>query len=673
MSGAIWGIIHMDNKPASVELGKSMMDKLSLYKLDSIKYLNKDNVFMGCGLQYITNESEKEILPLYDENRGLIITADAIIDNREELFSIFNISKESWTDISDSALIIRAYEKWGQDSPKYLVGDFAFVIWDQKNKELFCARDHVGKRTFYYSYLNNTLYFCTVMKPLFISYNENIELNERWITDFLAMQSIMHESECEETVYKDIFQLPPAHTIIINKNGFKKNQYWNPLESVKPLKLKSDKEYDEAFKKVFFEAVHCRLRCNSNIGVMLSGGLDSGSVACVAARKLSKEGKRLKAFSSVPMVGFKDKTSKYYIADETEYIEAIKNHNGNIDVTYCRSEGKHSLKDIDWFLDVLEQPYKTIENSFWINEIKKNASEKGCKVLLDGQYGNCTISFGDFLVHILTLYRGKKFITLAKEIKGFSKLYKIRRYKISKAAIKAVIPYKFTKFASERRNRNNDRFEDSPINPELLKKWNVETRFDEKQIDLKTYPSLDLNEANTFRVNFVGFSHLGAIETKIGLAHGIMQRDPTRDKRVIEFCLSLPSDQYVRDGMERHLIRRSMEGILPDKVRLNVSKRGLQSADWIQRIIPEWESMCDTLEIQLNDSEIMQYVNVNKIKKELSSMRDCLDEKKKFRIRMLIITYILDNFIKKIKIILKGGEIYEEKDMDFSRSYCFRG
>lgn len=659
MSGAIWGIIHMDNKPVSEELGKSMMDKLSMYKLDSIKHIKKNNVFMGCGLQYITRESEKEILPLYDENRGIIITADAIIDNREELFRIFNISKNSWDEITDSELIVMAYENWGQDSPKYLVGDFSFVIWDEKKKELFCARDQVGKRTFYYSYSNNILSFCTVMKPLFITYNYNVELNERWITDFLALRGIMHESECNETVYKEIFQLPPAHTIILNEVGLKKYQYWNPLECIKPLKLKSDKEYGEEFKKVFFEAVHCRLRSNSDIGIMLSGGLDSGSVACVAAKKLSQHGKCLKAFSSVPMVDFEDKTSAYYVSDESEYIEAVRKQVGNIDVTFCRSEGKHSLKDIDWFLEVLEQPYKTIENSFWTNEIAKIASITGCKVLLDGQYGNSTISYGDFMTHALTLYRNRKFITLAKEIKGISRMYKIRPYRVSKTVAKAVVPYKLREISNERRNKNYDRFDKSPVNPQLLNKWNVESRFDEKQLNLKIERYLDLYETHKYIVNPLAFSHIGAIETKVSLAHGIIKRDPTRDKRVIEFCLSLPSDQFVRNGQERYLIYKYMEGILPDKVRLNISTRGLQSADWIQRILPEWYSMCDTLDEYLSYSEVKHYIDVDKIKKELASMRDFPNEKKPHVVRMIIITLVIGQFIKDFYKDMKGGEIYE--------------
>lgn len=646
MSGVIWGIIQMDNKGLSLNLGKSMMDKLGLYKLDKVDYISNKNVFMGCGIQYITRESRHETLPAYDEGRDLIITADAIIDNREELFDIFKISKDSRRDVTDSQLIIMSYEKWGQDCPKYLVGDFAFAIWDKKKQELFCARDHVGKRTFYYHYSNNIFAFCTLMKPLFKVYNKRVELNERWITDFLAMTSVIHECECNETVYQGIYQLLPAYTCTISRIKFEKNQYWNPVKELVPLKLKSDEEYDEAFKKVFFEAVHCRLRSDSDIGIMLSGGLDSGSVACIAAKKLLEKDKQLYAFSSIPMREFKDKTPKRVIADESEYIEAIREYSGNIDVTYCRSEGNHSLKDIEWFVDVFEQPYKIVENTFWSNDIAKHSSEKGCKVLLDGQYGNFTISYGDFLVHALTLYRGRKLITLVKEIYGYRKLYKVRPYRIYKAVIKAVMPYKIAKFINHKRNREFDRFEKSPVNIHLLEKWNIESRFDEKQLQVKTQKYLDLNEIHNLVLNPVMLCQAGALETKEALVHGILKRDPTRDKRVIEFCLSLPSDQFVRNGKERYLIRRSMNGIIPDKVRLNFKTRGIQAADWIQRIVPEWSLMCDILEQQLNNKISKQYINVNKIKKVLATMRESPDQNEWYTVRMLIITFILGEFTK---------------------------
>lgn len=643
---AVCGIIIQRGKESDlIEQGISMMDKLCKYKFDSMKHINKNNVFMGCGMQYITPESFNEVLPFYDEKKGYMVTADAIIDNREELYNLLNIQRKLWSSITDSELILRAYEKWDKKCPEYLIGDFAFAIWDEKRKELFCARDHVGKRTFYYYLSGSKFAFCTVIKPLFSACDKEITLNERWITDYLALDGLLHETECNETVYKDIYQLPPAYTITLNEQGLKKTQYWDPIEEVKPLKLKSDKEYYEAFRKVFFEAVYCRLRSSSEVGIMLSGGLDSGSVACAAGERLSRENKRLKAFSSIPMKGYNDNLPKYYAADESEYIEAIKNKIKNMDLTYCRCEGKDAFTDIDFFIDILEQPYKIFQNIYWYDEIVEKASKNGCRVLLNGQFGNGTISYGNFFINILTLYRKAKFVTLFKEIKGMSNLANISACKVFKEVIRVISPYKLRKMISSIRNRDYDRFYNVPVNPDLIKKWNVEKRFDEEHYNQLTEKFYDLYESHKYVVNPLTFSHVSAIETKISLARGIVIRDPTRDKRVIEFCLSLPGEQYVRNGQERYLIRRSMEGILPDKIRLNVSRRGLQSADWIQRIKPEWSSIRSQLEKFMENETIKKYIDCDKVKSKLESLGDLLDKKNENTVQMLLMTLIFSEFI----------------------------
>ena len=181
---AICGIFNIDGMPVPEKMQNVMMGRLKTYKLDSTHVWNRNNIFFGCGIQYITAESRTEVLPLFDENIGLAITADAIIDNREELLSTLHIKDEG--DISDSRLIMLAYEKWGEECPKYIMGDYAFAIWDEKRKELFCARDHVGKRTFYYYFNDGTFYFCTVIKPILAAYNRDVKLNDKWIADFLS-------------------------------------------------------------------------------------------------------------------------------------------------------------------------------------------------------------------------------------------------------------------------------------------------------------------------------------------------------------------------------------------------------------------------------------------------------------------------------------------------------
>ena len=132
---------------------------------------------------------------------------------------------------------------------EHLLGDFAFVIYDEEKERFYCARDHVGKRTLYYGMNKSYFAFSTVMEPLLMVFNRKRSLNEKWLTDFFNINNQINSVEVEETIYEDIKQLPPAHYMVIDKDGLKKVKYWNPLK-VKPLTLKSDKEYEEKFLEV---------------------------------------------------------------------------------------------------------------------------------------------------------------------------------------------------------------------------------------------------------------------------------------------------------------------------------------------------------------------------------------------------------------------------------------
>lgn len=646
---AICGIYMLNGNAVSETIASMMMEKLRIYTYDKMDVLKNDEIFFGCGIQFVTPESQNEILPFHDKSKSLCITADAIIDNREELFSVFGVGAELWDIVTDSELILMAYEKWRHECPKYLIGDFAFSIWDENKNELFCARDHVGKRTFYYYYSNDLFAFCTLMKPLFTASNSKIELNERWIADFLAISGIIHETECNETVYKDIYQLPPAFTMTINSEGINKKLYWNPLKDVQPLRLKTDKEYEDAFKEVFFEAVSCRLRSIDEVGIMLSGGLDSGSIACIASKKLSEKNKKLIAFCSIPLAGYKGENSKHIIADESNEVNTICNYSGNINSYFFRSEGKHSLTDVESFTNIFEQPYKIFQNIFWLGDILKSAESKKCKVILTGQSGNDTISYGEFLVHTLTLFRDGKILSLIREIVALSKLLNISIFNISKVVLRTIFPYKFRKIVTIMRNRNNERFSSVAVNPELIRKWNVEKRFNDLDLNQLTQRFLDYYQHNKWKVDPVQFSHVGAIETKLSLANRTAIRDPSRDKRVIEFCLSLPYDQYVRNGQERFLIRRAMKDILPDEIRLNITTRGRQSADWIERLEPHWGDIFSELEQISRDEESMAFFDRDIFRKELQTMQNNFNKNNIDNIWSFMCIFIFTRFLKSLK------------------------
>src|SRR4051794_19043016 len=256
---AIAGIIHVNKEPIHIEEIRNIMQSLEKFPANDIQVWKSKNVFLGCHAQWITPESIGEPLPFYDSERKCTITADAIIDNREELFERLQVERSKRKTMPDSQLILLAYYKWGEDAPKYLVGDFAFMIWDDRDKKLFGARDFFGSRTLYYYRDDQRIAFCTVMMPLFTLPYIKKELNEEWLAEFLAIPTNFESVDVSSTVYRNIKQIPPSHSMQL-KDGIISFSRYSLLKEGEKLKLKSNEEYEEAFRDVYQRAVTDRLR-----------------------------------------------------------------------------------------------------------------------------------------------------------------------------------------------------------------------------------------------------------------------------------------------------------------------------------------------------------------------------------------------------------------------------
>ena len=638
MSGLIGGLICDYKYSENIE--EIMKKSLEKYKIDRLNKIKDENYFMLCGLQFVTEENKTEVIP-YKEDK-LIITGDIILDNREELFKIFEIADEKKKYITDTYLVIEAYKKWGYNCPDYLLGDFSFVIYDERKKEIFCVRDHMGCRPFYYIKKEGLFAFSSITSAL-IPLTDN-RLNERWITDFLSILGAMNNSEPVETIYEDILQLPPAHVMIVRQNEIIKKKYWDPVNKVKPLKLKSHKEYVDRFLEIFEEAVKCKLRTSYDVGILVSGGLDSGSVAAIASKELKKEDKVLKGFSFVPLKGFAEKSRTYRMVDESDYVKKLSNKCGNMEVEFCRNEGINSMTNIDETIETYEQPIKTIQNSYWIDEITKKCAQNNIKVLLGGQFGNATISFGDFTIHMNELLDNFKISELIDEINCASKMYKIPRKYLCRIIIKNKIPNSVKKFLKRKENTVENRFMYNPINPKMLDKWNVAERFDKKGYNVNFDRFFNLKESRKMILDENGLSHISIMLSKYPMKYGVIRRDPTKDKRIVEFCMSIPSSEYVHKGEERYLIRSAMKDILPEEIRTNWKHRGLQSADWVQRLKPDWYELHRQIENSLEDIDMKKYMDIYKIRKYLNKNREISDDTNSSEIYCLLLSLIMYKF-----------------------------
>ncbi|MBD1378845.1 asparagine synthase-related protein [Metabacillus arenae] len=613
---AIAGILNFNQEPVPYEHGRSLMSSLEKYPSDSVQTWQKGGVFLGCHAQWITPESVGEKLPYFDEERQLAITADAIIDNRDELFERLQVSKEYRKIITDSELILLSYYKWGEDSPKYLIGDFSFMIWDEKRQRLFGARDFSGTRTLYYFHNHLNFAFCTTMGPLFSLPYINKELNEEWLAEFIAIPGMHEAVDVYSSVYKHIKQVPPAHSITVVNNKVHFSRYIMLSDSGEKLKLKTNEEYEEAFREVFNEAVTSRLRTHHKVGAHLSGGLDSGSVASFAARNLQKDHKKLYTYSYVPVDNFIDWTPKSRIADERPFIKSTVDYVGNIHDRYYSFEGKSALSEMDDWLRILEAPYKFFENSFWLKGMYEEANRNEIGVLLNGNRGNYTISWGSALDYQSKLFKNLKWLKLYGELEKYSRNRGIKKSKLFPIITKKAFPF-INKFKKDRNNYAIPSF----INPSFAKRTNVFEKLLNNGIDIHGMP-LNAYEGRKKQLEQLFFWGLtGTTATKLSLHYSLMERDPTNDLRIMKFCLALPDSQFVQDGLDRALIRRSTKGYLPNKVRLNQKVRGVQGADGIQRLTPEWPLLINELDNCFQDSMMAEFLDLKVLKDALINIR----------------------------------------------------
>ncbi|PFA59435.1 asparagine synthetase B [Bacillus sp. AFS054943] len=652
---AITGIIHFNNEPVSIEHGTRLMSDLQKYPADDIQIWRKENAFLGCHAQWITPESVGEQVPFYNYEKQLAITADAIIDNRDELFEKLQVDYADRKNMTDSELILLSYEKWGEAAPKYLVGDFAFMIWDEKKQILFGARDFSGSRTLYFYRSENKFAFCTIIKPLFTLPYVEKTLNEQWIAEFLAIPVNFESVDPQLTVYKYIEQVPPSHTVLVKDGKVKFSRYYIPTAG-KMLNLKSNEEYEEAFREVYQSAVKARLRTHHEVGAHLSGGLDSGSVVSFAAKDLRAENKKLHTFSYVPAEGFEDWTHKGRIADERPFIQSTVQYVGNIQDYYLELPERSPLSEIDDWLETMEMPYKFFENTFWLRGVYEKASQRDIGVLLSGQRGNWTVSWGPMLDYQAMLLKKLHWIRFYRELHLYSRNLGVKKARVFEVVRRKAFPFFHQLLSSE----EQDVFP-IIINPEFAKKMNVFDRLKEQDVDItgtSISTAYDMKREQFEKPYY--WSINGTYETKLSLRYALWDRDPTNDLRIIQFCLSVPEEQYVQNGLDRSLIRRATKNFLPDKVRLNQRVRGVQGADGVYRMAPFWNEFIEEVQELSVDPIISEFLNVEVIKKAISKI--CKEPRSEYAFdldfRILMRSLIFYRFIKKIN--MKGGDTYEK-------------
>ena len=276
MSGIV-GIFHRNGAPAERGLLGNLAGFLAFRGPDSVAIWRDGPIGLGHAMLRTTQESLTEQQPASLDAR-FWITADARLDSRTELIRELQSSgRKVRPNVPDSELILYAYAVWGAQCVDHLRGDFSFAIWDARRQSLFCARDHFGIKPFYYSYGSDLFLFSNTLNCLRLHPSVSATLNEAAVGDFLLFGLNYND---DTTTFRDIQRLPPAYCLTISAAAAKCQRYWSPPMHG-AVRYSNSKDYVEHFQALLQEAVADRLRTD-RVGILLSGGLDSSSVAAVA-------------------------------------------------------------------------------------------------------------------------------------------------------------------------------------------------------------------------------------------------------------------------------------------------------------------------------------------------------------------------------------------------------
>ena len=528
------------NGPVEPGVLERVMERLQQRGPDGSDTFQTGNAAMGHWHFWTTPEEVGERQPLGLKDLPFRIVMDGRLDNRRELLEALNVNDLDGVRLSDAALVLHAYDRWGKDCFEHFIGEYALAILDEARGELVCARDALGDRSLYYAIKGTRMIVAS--EPWAAAGADGCaeEINDNAVVHYFAFKT------CEngETLFKNVFELPPAHAMLVNASGEHHWRYWQPVPSFR-LRGKSDQEYAEGFLPILEESVRCRLRSESPAGLLMSGGLDSGSVACLVSRMISP----------APLETLSYVFDELSDCDERIYIEELKTRLG-IHSIQIPCDDLWPYKHLqDWPRNT-NQPDGNLYRMV-MERTYQRARQEGLRVLLTGTYGDELYDGADDW--LADLIEEGRLGEAAQEIKLHLHYTGLRRTWKSLYLRRAVT-----------RGIKN-----LPVGKQLVsavKRWrtirtpNWLTPFSLTCLS-KDKPQLD--PAFELREGLLGMWIAEDCVTEAGYAgrYSIELRHPYRDRRLVEYVLGIPAHQLYRHGQYKHVLRTAMQGILPEAIR----------------------------------------------------------------------------------------------------------
>jgi asparagine synthase (glutamine-hydrolysing) len=566
---AIAGLLRLDGRPADRADVEAITRAMASSGPDGAGHQCAGPIALGHCLLKTTPEASGEMQPLSNESGNLILVFDGRLDNRKELQTEFARLRIPLRTACDAEFVLRAFEAWGKESPKHLLGDFAFAVWDVTSRELFCAIDPMQAAQLYYVTTDRFIAFASFDEALLAVPGVSTQPNEELIAHLLVPSFQTFDPAISWV--KQINSLKGGHCLTVASDGTTRvGRYWQ-FEPGDELRFDSEAEARAEFLAIFLEAVNCRLRASGPVAQMLSGGLDSASIWAAAKQLGAFErpaGYRTYSAISDDPADCKESQCILSIAKgESANFVAVPSFNGIVDSRDLVTEAWSRAHPCD--------------NSILLPALMcLAASRDGARVMLHGASGDVATAVPHkYIAHMMRA--GSWRSAWAESVQAGRHNNYLQGTRPSALFLSnlwtAAAPGRLKAFAHSARNRGALP-DSSAINSEFARKLNLGERIAQQQADDASARARVSNLRDDQAAMLSGRFGVGlglAGYARVARRYGMEVRDPWGDRRVVEFFMRLPIKYKIKDGWTKYLVRKSFAAEIPAEVTWRVGKEHL--------------------------------------------------------------------------------------------------
>jgi asparagine synthase (glutamine-hydrolysing) len=539
----ILGVAHWRGGPAEEATLWRMAEAAAHRGPDGRGFWLNGKVGLGFLALQLTAESIDETEPRSRD--GLAVVADARIDNRPQLLPVLRRGGALRHDApSDAELILATYLAWGADCVHHLEGDFAFVLWDGPQQRLFGARDPMGMRPLYYRNESGRFLFASEVKQILADPDVSARLFEPALLAHIAGPY----GRPEWSFYQGILQLAPGHAFTASSDGVEIRRFWE-LDPEARIRYRRDGDYGDHFRSLFRDAVACRLRSHRPVGLLLSGGVDSGSIASMAGWLMER--------GEAPPPGFRSYCwafDELRDGDERGVSDVIAD-TYDLDRAYIPADEGWPLQGYPGYAPDRDDPHLWPYQPLHDRSLDR-ARADGMGAVMTGDRGDEVV--GDWVYDPPGMFLAGRWLLLRKELRALGQPgWRGLKRRVLRPLLKPQSahwrPYPLAPWVPQ----------------QAASRWGLEELARTREPGLFRDPARQLRYERIFCLPGM---RIALANGRRRAARGLGFDDPWSDSRIARFVLSIPPWQVQRVTAQKHLAREGLRGIVPEEVRMRTGK-----------------------------------------------------------------------------------------------------